>query len=145
MLSRDTTMPEAVREEAAREFVRLTMKDVKPASAPVVAPTPRSPVDTLAEMFAALDKREAEIRAARPKPADPESETQQFAHDQAQAKKEIEARGPEPIEMPAVKVWRNERGESEDQIKARMWREKVEASNAFYRTMGGREGEWPGV
>jgi hypothetical protein len=72
VMSRDTSLPEAVRAEAAREFVRLRAKD-QPAPAPALTPAP-TPAYSESEIREAFRKIEVgtEVRTeAKPKEQDP--------------------------------------------------------------------------
>jgi hypothetical protein len=87
LMSRDMSFPEAIRAEAAREYVRLKAA-TNPA--PVPAPIPVAPVEP--------DFSEIEAAAAKVKPVE-RSESQQFAHD-------VEvSRRPEPTERERNSIW----------------------------------------
>jgi hypothetical protein len=140
VMSRDTSLPEAVRSEAAKEYVRL-----KAAMSPAPSPAPAATPYTEAEIKEAFSKIGVGVVAKPTAPdrtANPESETQEFAK---------EHRGPEPVEgeesKPKPYVWRDERGRTTEMIKADMFREKQANSRAWAESMGltTTRPEWPGV
>ena len=137
VMSRDTSLPEAVRAEAARAFVRLKAKE-QPAPAPAPAPVVLEPD------FSELIALEKEQKEAKAKAKEQElSESQQFAK---------EHRGPEPVEgetkpKPKPYVWRDQYGMSTDDYKRQNLRRQQEASAewAFQMGLGTSHPEWPGV
>jgi hypothetical protein len=98
------SMPEEVRKEAAKEFIRLKMLEQPAPVAPVVPAAPLVP--DFSELIAAAKEREIKAKA---KPANPESETQTFTHDAEVSRREpteSELTKPEPLEREKGSTWR---------------------------------------
>jgi hypothetical protein len=71
VMSRDMSLPEAVRAEAAREFVRLKAKE-QPAPTPAPAPVPAPMVPDFSELVEAFKKiKPDEVPVTEPKPVEP--------------------------------------------------------------------------
>lgn len=102
-LSKDESMPLAVREDAGRELIRLTMKDKPPA------PAPPAPTYTEAEMIEAFQQiatgPPTVSTAATAPPVNKESESQAFAHDAEVAKKIQPQIKPEPSPRDVGSHW----------------------------------------
>jgi outer membrane biosynthesis protein TonB len=125
-----------VKAEATKQYVELKAK-LQPAPAPAVSQSKYSE-EELAAAFAKIG-----IDQPKPEPVEPtpEKPTVEVADQKPR---------PEPVDKPKPKskpqVWRNQFGESEEQIKARLLREKQRASAEWAFQMGCPVNpEWPGV
>jgi hypothetical protein len=99
-LSKDETLPLAVREDAGKELLRLTLKD-NPAPAP--APVPAAAPYTESEIKEAFRQIEVETKSMpKTPPANTASESQEFAHEQEIKNRE---RGPEPAPRVQGSHW----------------------------------------
>lgn len=99
LLSRDMSMPEEIRAQAAKEYIRLTLTlKGKPAPAPV--PVVYSEED-MAKGFAALA---AEAERLTPKPT--EVPVEEIRPPEPVESEPIEAREPEPVERQRDSIWR---------------------------------------
>jgi hypothetical protein len=100
VMSRDTSLPETVRAEAAKEYVRLKAKEQQAPAPAAPAPVPR-PEPDWSELKAAFQE------IAKSKPANPESETQTFAHDAEVSGRPfpVEPVKPEPVQRQKGSTW----------------------------------------
>ena len=101
-LSKDESMPLAVREDAGRELIRLTMKDKPAPPAPRIEPTQEEMIEAFRQIIATPTVTPTAMPAP---PANKESETQEFAHENEVAKKIQPESKPEPSPRDVGSHW----------------------------------------